>query len=136
LFGDAHGGDFGRDGSADATRDHQAGEDRAQLAAHGDANDCEGGGIHFDFVKLVVGLRAEDHPSECAGDEDDGLRFYSGEVDLVEQVAPGDFEGEKRSDGFLGKQSDAAEAFYPIGNPGCTSGNHAGGKLAEGEKLG
>jgi hypothetical protein len=46
--------------------------------------------------------------------EDDGLRFCAGEIDLVEQVLPGDLEVSSEAMASLARKSNAAEAFNPI----------------------
>ena len=130
LLGDAHGAQLGGDGRADPPGDHQAGQDRPQFAAHGNAHHRERGGVHFDFVELEVGLGAEHHAGERAGDEDHRLGLHADEIDLVEQVAPRHLEGEERGDGLFCQQGDAAQALQPFGNPFVAPKIHSRGQTS------
>ncbi len=114
LLGHAHGAQFGGDGRADAPGDHQAGQDRAEFAAHADADDGEGGGVHLDLVELEIGLGAEDHAGEGAGDGDDGLGFDADEVHFVEDVAPDGFDLAKGGKDVAAKKRTASQAAEPF----------------------
>lgn len=88
LFGDLHGAEFRCDGSADAGGEHQGGEDGAEFAAHADADDRAGGGIHLDLVELEKRLGTEDHAGGGAGGDDDALAFDADEIKLAKEIGP------------------------------------------------
>src|SRR6185437_11459169 len=104
---------------------------RPQFAAHRNAHDCKRPGVHFEFMKLHRGLRAQYHSRERAGDEHDGLRFHPHEINLVNEIAPGDAKSEKRTNRFLGKQSDSSQSFHPFTNPSAGEKIHDAGNLTK-----
>lgn len=110
LFGDPHSADFCGDCGADPAGNHQAGQDRSQFAAHGNSNQRERGGVHLDLMELIVSLRSEHHSGEGAGDEYHGLRFNADEIDLIDEIAPRDFESEKGDKRFLDQQAKTSQA--------------------------
>lgn len=89
LLRDLHGSKFGGHRSTDTGREHQAGKDRPEFAAHADADHGPSRRLHLEFMELEKGLRTENHASRSASGHDHALRFHSDKIELVQDLPTG-----------------------------------------------
>jgi hypothetical protein len=69
-------------------------------------------------VKLKISLRAQNHSGERAGNQHDRLGFHADEINLVNQIAAGNFATSKNGiESFSAKNAETPQASHPIGNP-------------------
>ena len=89
LLGDFHRGQFRRHGGTDPARDHEGAQDGAELAAHGQGHDRPDAGTEAEILELKLGLGGKDRADKTAGDDDDGNRLGTDEIDLADEREPG-----------------------------------------------
>ena len=72
LFGDLHGAEFGGEGSADPSGQHEPGEDGSEFTDEGEVDEQSEAVFEADGFELGDGLNGQCQPDKDAGDHDDG----------------------------------------------------------------
>src|SRR5437764_2789313 len=108
LFGHFHRPDFGRHRRPYPPCDHQARQDRSELAANGNRNDRAHGRSHPELVELKIRLGGEDRAGERARDHDHELRTQTDVDDLMLKQTPPNSVSNGGAAGFSGQEHDLA----------------------------
>src|SRR5690606_24434744 len=88
LLGHAHRAELGGDPGPRAPRDHERGDDRAELPNHRRADQAAEIDVCAETLELDRALEREDHAGEQAREQDDRDRAHADPVHLDDDIVP------------------------------------------------